>query len=62
MIGRAAWPVPRRSKRGFVPRSYRRTDELVREDVSDRLTDDWVFDASDVEVEVSNCEVTLTGR
>jgi osmotically-inducible protein OsmY len=44
------------------PRGYRRSDERIREDVNDRLTDDWRVDASDIEVTVNNGMVTLTGR
>ncbi|HKC85408.1 MAG TPA: BON domain-containing protein, partial [Blastocatellia bacterium] len=29
---------------------------------NDRLTDDWYVDASDMEVSVNNCTVTLSGR
>jgi osmotically-inducible protein OsmY len=51
-----------RQHRGKGPRGYTRSDERIKEDVSDRLTDDWAIDASDVEVDVENCEVTLTGE
>jgi osmotically-inducible protein OsmY len=47
---------------GRGPRGYQRSDERIREDVNDRLTDDWYIDASDVEVVVNNSMVTLTGR
>ncbi|MCW2238544.1 BON domain-containing protein [Azospirillum canadense] len=47
--------------RGRGPRGYARSDERVREDVSDRLTDDPYIDASEIDVTVSNCEVTLSG-
>ncbi len=47
---------------GRGPRGYRRSDERIREDINDRLTDDWRIDASDVEVTVNNGMVTLTGR
>ncbi|MGH6957889.1 MAG: BON domain-containing protein, partial [Caulobacteraceae bacterium] len=47
--------------RGRGPKGYRRSDERIREDVSDRLTDDAFVDASEVEVEVSGGEVTLNG-
>jgi len=47
---------------GRGPRGYRRSDERIREDVNDHLTDDWYIDASDVEVTVNNGMVTLTGR
>jgi osmotically-inducible protein OsmY len=46
---------------GRGPRGYRRSDERIREDINDRLTDDWYVDASDVEVTVNNGMVTLTG-
>lgn len=48
--------------RGRGPRGYARSDERIREDVNDRLTDDWMLDASDIEVEVSEREVTLSGQ
>ena len=47
--------------RGRGPRNYRRSDERIREDVSDRLMDDPHIDASDIEVGVANGEVVLTG-
>jgi len=46
---------------GKGPRGYTRSDDRIREDVNDRLTDDWQLDASDIEVVVANCEVTLNG-
>src|ERR1041385_1276316 len=50
-----------REHRGRGPKGYRRSDERIKEDVNDRLSDDYYLDASDVEVTVSNTEVTLTG-
>jgi osmotically-inducible protein OsmY len=50
----------RHSGRG--PKGYTRSDERIREDVCDRLSDDPWVDASDIEVTVSNCEVTLAGN
>lgn len=47
--------------RGRGPRGYTRSDDRIREDVSDRLTDDYRVNAADVEVTVSNGEVTLNG-
>lgn len=47
--------------RGRGPKGYTRSDERIRDDVNDRLTDDPYVDASEIEVSVSNCEVTLTG-
>jgi osmotically-inducible protein OsmY len=46
--------------RGKGPKGYRRSDERIREDINDRLSEGYL-DASDVEVTVSNAEVTLTG-
>ena len=47
--------------RGRGPRNYSRSDDRIREDVSDRLSDDRHIDASDIEVSVSGGEVTLDG-
>jgi osmotically-inducible protein OsmY len=47
--------------RGRGPRGYARSDERIREDVSDRLSDNPILDASDIEVTVSSGEVTLGG-
>jgi osmotically-inducible protein OsmY len=46
---------------GRGPKGYSRSDDRIREDVSDRLTEDWHIDASNIEVTVSNGEVTLNG-
>lgn len=50
------------SHRGRGPRGYTRSDDRIREDVSDRLTDDPYVDASDIDITVSKGEVTLTGH
>ena len=47
--------------KGRGPRGYKRSDERILEDVNDRLTDDPHLDASEIEVSVSDREVTLTG-
>lgn len=47
--------------RGRGPKGYQRSDERIREDVNDRLTDDPHIDASEIEVTVSSREVTLSG-
>jgi osmotically-inducible protein OsmY len=47
--------------RGRGPKNYRRSDERVREEVCDRLTDNEWLDASDVEVSVVAGEAILTG-
>lgn len=47
--------------RGRGPRDYKRSDARILEDVCDRLTDDGHVDASDIQVSVNACEVTLSG-
>lgn len=46
---------------GRGPRGWQRSDERIREDIYERLTDHPDIDATDVEAQVSNGEVTLTG-
>jgi osmotically-inducible protein OsmY len=47
--------------RGKGPKNYTRSQERIKEDVSDKLSDDSFLDASGIEVEVNGNEVTLTG-
>lgn len=47
--------------RGRGPKDYTRSDERIREDANDRLTDDPRVDASNVTVAVDQGEVTLSG-
>jgi osmotically-inducible protein OsmY len=47
--------------RGRGPKNYARSDDRIREDVNDRLTQDEWVDASEIEVAVEGGEVTLTG-
>jgi osmotically-inducible protein OsmY len=47
--------------RGRGPKGYIRSDDRIREDVCDRLTDDLHIDASEIDVRVANGEVTLSG-
>jgi osmotically-inducible protein OsmY len=47
--------------RGRGPRGYKRSDDRVREQVCDCLTDDDWLDASNIEVTVKDGEVTLSG-
>jgi hypothetical protein len=54
-------PAQGRSHRGRGPKGYQRSDERICEDISDRLTDDPVVDASEIEVRVAGSEVTLNG-
>lgn len=51
----------RMTHRGKGPKGYMRSDERIREDVSDRLSDDHDVDASEIDVEVSGGEVILKG-
>lgn len=46
---------------GKGPKGYQRSDERIREDVCDRLARHPHIDASEIEVKVSNGEVTLSG-
>jgi hypothetical protein len=46
---------------GRGPKGYRRSDDRIREDICDRLTDDPHVDASEMEVAVQNGEVMLSG-
>lgn len=48
--------------RGKGPKGYTRSDDRIKEDVNDRLNDDSRVDASDIEVSVSGCDVTLSGN
>jgi hypothetical protein len=49
------------SFRGRGPRGYRRSDDRIREDICDRLTEDHDIDASDIDIKVEGGEVTLEG-
>lgn len=49
------------SHRGKGPRGYQRSDDRLREMVSEALEDEHGVDASEIEVQVQNGEVTLTG-
>lgn len=46
---------------GKGPKNFRRSDERIREDVCQRLTDHPAVDASEIEVTVQDGEVTLIG-
>lgn len=47
--------------RGKGPKNYVRSDERIKEDVSDQLSHEGALDATDVEVMVEDGEVTLNG-
>ena len=46
---------------GVGPKGYRRSDERIREEMSDRLMTHPDVDASDIEVQVANGIITLSG-
>ena len=46
---------------GRGPKGYQRSDERVREEICDCMTDDPLLDASEIVVEVIQGEVTLSG-
>jgi osmotically-inducible protein OsmY len=46
---------------GRGPRGYQRSDERIKEEVCERLSQHGQLDASDMDVSVSNGEVTLSG-
>lgn len=61
-IRQAGQQAARSIKRVFRgPKNYKRSDERIREDVSDRLGLSDRLDPSEIEVAVANGEVTLTG-
>jgi osmotically-inducible protein OsmY len=47
---------------GRGPKNYRRSDARIMDDVCERLTRHPDIDASDVEVDVKDCIVTLRGH
>jgi len=47
--------------KGKGPKGYQRSAERIKEDVCERLSDDALLDASDINVEVSGAEVILSG-
>jgi len=47
---------------GRGPRGYQRSDERIREEACDRLTHHGHLDASDINVQVQNGELTLEGN
>jgi Flp pilus assembly secretin CpaC len=46
---------------GRGPKNYKRSDDRIREDINEHLTHHPEVDATEIEVQVSNGEVTLTG-
>ncbi|HET9344876.1 MAG TPA: BON domain-containing protein [Candidatus Limnocylindrales bacterium] len=63
--GRQGTQQPSRTGRGYAglgPKGYQRSDQRIQEEISDRLMADDRIDASDIEVQVTDGEVTLSGR
>jgi len=54
--------IPRGRFTGRGPKSYQRSDERIREDVSEEFARNGELDASDIEVVVANCVVALEGE
>lgn len=50
------------SHRGKGPKGYQRSDDRIREDINDRLSDDPFIDASDIEVKVEDSVAILSGN
>ena len=54
--------IPRGRFTGRGPKGYQRSDERIREDVSEELAQNGELDASGIEVVVAGCVVTLDGE
>lgn len=50
-----------RNYRGVGPKSYKKSDERIKDDICELLMDHNDIDAEDIEIEVKNGEVTLSG-
>jgi len=50
------------NNRGKGPRGYQRSEDRIKEDIHDRLSDDSYLDASDIEVSIENNNVVLSGK
>ena len=50
-----------RGHRGKGPKNYTRSDERIKENVSERLEDHSYLDASDIDIEVNSGDVVLSG-
>jgi hypothetical protein len=57
--GSGTWMEQNYAGRG--PKNYQRSDDRIREEVADRLTDDPRIDASEIDVAVQSGEITLSG-
>lgn len=57
--GSGTWMEQNYAGRG--PKNYQRSDDRIREEIADRLTDDPRIDASEIDVSVQSGDITLTG-
>ncbi len=57
---RDAWSTPG-PMTGRGPEGYQRSDERIKEDICERLTQHGQLDASKIRINVNDCEVTLEG-
>jgi hypothetical protein len=57
----AGTPPPREDYAGRSPRDYRRSDGRLHEEICERFTHDPRLDPTDIEIQVADGEVTLTG-
>jgi osmotically-inducible protein OsmY len=57
----SSWPGSSGNYAGKGPRGYHRSDERIKEEICDRLTEDPMIDASEVTVDVTAGEVILAG-
>lgn len=55
-------PVPLEEQRSRWPKSYKRSDERIKDDIHEELIRHSSMDASDIEVQVKGGEVTLSGQ
>jgi len=53
--------MPEGPHRGKGPKNYNRSIERIKEDASDRLMDDSLVDASNIDLSVKNGELILSG-
>lgn len=58
----SAWSREEGPHSGRGPRAWKRSDHRIEDDVHERLSRHGYIDASDIAVEVKDCEVTLKGR
>lgn len=66
-MGRAGPPsgmhysTPGEDHRGHGPRDYARSDQRIKEDICDELSDDEQCDARNIDIDVTDAKVTLSG-